>query len=61
MEIQKQKEFSYSYQHYNGKEKTLQYPVKIPFKGNVIELGHEIVSQKMDSMMKMLDAHLGKN
>lgn len=60
LENQKIKEFIYTYKNYNGEEKTLTFPIRIPYKGNLAELSHEIVSFKMDPVMKMLDAHIGE-
>lgn len=51
--------FIYNYKHYDGTERTLEYPVPIPLCNETVnELAHRIVTEKMDPVMKILDAHL---
>lgn len=59
IENQKIKLFSYTYKHYSGAEKTFTYPIRIPYKGNLNELCHQIVECKMDPVMDMIDADIG--
>lgn len=51
--------FTYTYTHHDGTNRVLKYPVPIPLSSETVnELAHRIVDEKMDSIMKILDAHL---
>lgn len=54
-------DFVYNYKTPNGQPASLSFPIPIPYQGIVLELAHEIVAKKMDPIMRMLDAHLGKS
>lgn len=50
--------FTYDYTNFDGTSRTLKYPVPIPLcDGTVNELAHRVVDEKMDPIMKTLDAH----
>ncbi|GAB0087465.1 protein C12orf4 [Sergentomyia squamirostris] len=48
--------FVYTYKNYDGSEKTLKYPIEIPYRDNCAELAHRIVATELDPVMKYLDA-----
>lgn len=53
------KTFTYNYTHSNGTNQSISYPVGIPLCHETInELAHRIVTEKMDPIMSILDAHL---
>lgn len=54
------KTFTYEYTHCDGTKRTLEYPVPIPLVDETVEeLSYRIVNEKMDPIMKILDAHEG--
>lgn len=51
--------FTYEYTYCDGTKRTLKYPVPIPLCNETVnELAHRIVAEKMDPLMKILDAHV---
>lgn len=51
--------FTYNYTYCDGTNRTLKYPVPIPLCNETVnELAHRIVNEKMDPIMKALDAHV---
>lgn len=51
--------FTYEYKYCDGSNRRLEYPVTIPLCDETInELAHRIVSEKMDPIMQILDAHV---
>lgn len=59
METNKTVQFIYNFQNFDGQPLKLEHPIILPYRGDVRELSHEIVSKQMDPIMKMLDAHEG--
>lgn len=61
MENPKATDFVYTYKNFNGEDASLTFTISIPYRGDTLELAHEIVNKKMDPIMNMLDAHLGSS
>lgn len=59
METNKTVQFVYNFQNFDDQPTRIEYPVLLPYRGDIRELSHEVVSQQMDPIMKMLDAHEG--
>lgn len=59
METNKTVQFIYNFQNFDGQPSKIEHPIVLPYRGDVRELSHEIVSKEMDPIMKMLDAHEG--
>lgn len=59
METNKTVQFIYNFQNFDGQPLRIEYSIALPYRGDVRELSHEIVSKQMDPVMKMLDAHEG--
>ncbi|XP_055595415.1 protein C12orf4 homolog [Uranotaenia lowii] len=49
-------DFHYEYQNYDHRTAKLVYPVEIPHRGSAQELAHRIVAERMDPIMKFLQA-----
>uniref|UniRef100_A0A8D8BGN9 Protein C12orf4 homolog n=1 Tax=Culex pipiens TaxID=7175 RepID=A0A8D8BGN9_CULPI len=56
LEPSKVVDFRYEYQNCDDTMAKLVYPVEIPFRGQVPELAHRIVAERMDPIMKFLCA-----
>lgn len=52
-------QFVYNFQNFDGQPSRIEYPIVLPYRGDVRELSHEVVSKQMDPIMTMLDAHEG--
>ncbi len=59
METNKTVPFVYNFQNYDGQPSRIEYPISLPYRGDIRELSHEVVAKQMDPIMKMLDAHEG--
>ncbi|KAG4070694.1 hypothetical protein HA402_013614 [Bradysia odoriphaga] len=57
METNKTVQFVYNFQNYDGQPSRIEYPIVLPYRGDIRELSYEIVAKQMDPIMKMLDAH----
>lgn len=61
MENPKPTEFAYTFKNFTSEYASITFTINIPYRGDILELAHEIVNKKMDPIMDMLDAHLGKS
>ncbi|XP_052867551.1 protein C12orf4 homolog [Anopheles cruzii] len=61
MELEPSKivDFCYEYENVDGKQGKLVYAIEIPYKGSVTELTHQIITNRMDPIMKFLKADRG--
>lgn len=59
METNKTVQFVYNFQNFDGQPNRIEHSIVLPYRGDVRELAHEVVSIQMDIVMKMLDAHEG--
>lgn len=57
MNLERTKNFVYSYKNYDESEKTITYQINFPYKNNYKELAHQIVAEKMDEINFFLDEH----
>lgn len=50
--------FVYEYENFDKTEASLEYPIEIPYTENYRELSYRIVAEKMNQMMKFLEAEI---
>ncbi|XP_058467669.1 protein C12orf4 [Malaya genurostris] len=58
LEPTKMIDFCYEFKNFDDSMAKLVYPVQIPYKGSTEELAHQIVNERMDSIMKFLRADI---